>query len=218
MSVVTFESAVSPDATLIRKPLAGAVFVKRYEAGDTPVTQVYTSAGGLIIPADYEDVGLTSKSSGLRFGRDTDTADVESWGHSQPTRRDMTTDVTTLQFTMQESKRVVFELHQGVDLTAVKPDAQGNVIIDKPRAPLALDWRVFVLSKDGDGPTAIYWLDWLPNATVSGVENQEYGDSELSYTVTMTAFEDPAVRTAHRKVWGGPGLDPTAMGFLPAAP
>lgn len=214
MSVQTFESVQTANVKNIRKALAGAVFVKRWAAGDAPITKVYTAASGLVVPSGYTHVGVTSKESGLKFGRDTDTADVESWGYSQPTRRDITSDVTTLQFTMQESKRSVFELYNGTDLSAVTPDTDKNIVMDKPRRPQALDWRVFVLSKDGDGPDAVYWLDWLPNAQVTGVEDQEYTeDSELAYTVTMTGFEDPDVLTAHRKVWGGPGIDTDAMGF-----
>lgn len=214
MTVATWESVQTPNVKNIRKPLAGAVFVKRWAADDTPITTVWTTADGLTIPSGYVHVGVTSKSSTLKIGRDTDSADVESWGYSQPTRRDLTRDVTTMQFTMQESKKQVFELHAGVDLAQVKSDAQNNIIIDKPKAPQALDWRVIVLSKDGDGADAVYWLDWLPNARVTGVEDQEYGEeNELAYAVTLTGFEDPAVRTAHRKIWGGPGIDVVGMGF-----
>ena len=71
-----------------------------------------------------------------------------------------------------------------------------------------------VLAKDGDGADAIYWLDWLPMAQVTGMEDVENSEStERAYTVTMTGYEDPVVRTAHRQVWGGPGIDAIAMGF-----
>lgn len=214
MSVETFDSVRSGNVKNIRKALAGAVFVKRWAEGDAPITQVYTTAGGLIIPTGYTDVGVLSKSSAAKFARDTNTSDVESWGYAQPTRRDITSDVTTVQFTMQESKRQVFELHGGMDLSAVVPDVDGNIVIDKPNRPQSIDWRVFVLAKDGDGADAIYWLDWLPMAQVTAMEDVENSESaERAYTVTMTGYEDPAVRTAHRQVWGGPGIDAAAMGF-----
>lgn len=214
MSVETFESVRSPNVKNIRKALAGAVFVKRYEDADPEVTQVWTTAGGLLVPAGYEDVGVLSKSSALKLARDVNTSDVESWGFSQPSRRDITADVTTIQFTMQESKRIAMELHGGVDLSGVTPDVDGNIVVDKPQRPQALDWRVFVLCKDGDGADAIYWLDWLPNAQVTGMEDQEFSEAnEKAYTVTVTGYEDPALNTAHRTIWGGPGIDPAAMGF-----
>ena len=216
MSVETFDSVRDPNVKNIRKALAGAVFVKRWATGDAPITKVWTAAGGLVIPTGYTDVGVLAKASAAKFARDTNTSDVESWGYAQPTRRDVTSDVTTVQFTMQESKRQVFELHGGVDLSAVTPDSDGNVIIDKPQRPQSLDWRVFVLCKDGDGADAVYWLDWLPMAQVTAMEDVENSESaERAYTVTMTGYEDPAVKTAHRQVWGGPGIDAEAMGFAP---
>ena len=220
MPVSTFDQIKGHNTKLIRKALAGAVFAKRYDPDDKPITQVYTTAAGLVIPSGYTSVGVTSKSSAAKFARDTSTAEVESWGYGDPTRQDLIKDVTTLQFTMQESKKAVFELYNSVDLSGLATDADGNVIMDKPTAPQALDWRVFTLSKDGDGPNAIYFLKWLPNCRVTGVEDQELSDgAELAYTVTMTGFVDPALLTAVREVWGGPGLDHTAMGFpAPAGP
>ena len=214
MSVETFDSVRTPNVKNIRKALAGAVFVKRWVSGDAPITKVWTATGGLLIPTGYLDVGVLSKASAAKFARDTNTSDTESWGYTTPTRRDTTSDTTTCQFTMQESKRTSMELHGGVDLSAVVPDTDGNIVIDKPGRPQMLDWRVFVLCKDGDGADAIYWLDWLPYAQVTGMEDIENSESaERAYTVTMTGYEDPAVRTAHRQVWGGPGIDTAAMGF-----
>lgn len=212
--VTTFDTLDTTNSALIRKALQGLIFVKLQEDSDTEVKQVYTTADGLILPSGYEHVGLINKKDGVKFARDTDSADVESWGKGQPTRRDITKDITTVQFTMQESRRQAFELYNGVDLSAVKADVENNLIIDKPSSPQSLDYRLFILSKDGDGASAIYWLDWLPNAMVTAAEDQTYTtEDELGYTVTMTGFEDPKFRTAHRKVWGGPGLDVTGMGF-----
>lgn len=214
MSVASFDSIRDTNTRLIRKALAGVVFVKRYEPADDPITQVYTTAAGLAIPPGYVDVGAISKSAAVRFARETGNSDVESWGFGEPTRRDIVRDITTMQFTMQESKKQVFELYNSVDLTSVTADGEGNIIIDKPTRPQRLDWRAFTLSKDGDGADAIYFLKWLPNAQVTSIEDQSWSeDSEISYTVTMTGYEDPALKTAVREVWGGPGIDAEAMGF-----
>ena len=219
VSIATFDSVRDTNVKNIRKGLAGAVFVKPWDAADEPIVKVYTTAGGLTLPADYEDVGYLSKGSSLKVGRETSTSDVESWGESQPTRRDVTTDITTIQFTMQESKRVAFELHSGADLSQVTPDADKNIVMDKPRRPTIRDYRMYVLQKDGDGADAIYWLDWLPLCNVTGVEDLESSqESERAYTVTMTGRNDDAVGTAHRQVWGGPGINPTAMGFPAPTP
>lgn len=215
MSVpASFDDVKGHNTKNIRKALGGAVFAKRYEDGDEEITQVYTEAAGLIIPSGYQSVGVLSKSSATQFARDTGTDEVESWGYGEPTRTDLTRDVTTLRFTMQESKRLAFELYNQVDLSAVTPDSDGNIVMDKPTRPQKLDWRIFVLSKDGDGLQSIYFLKWLPNCSITGVEALDLAEAnEMAYTVTATGYEDPAIRTAVREVWGGPGLDAEAIGF-----
>lgn len=214
MSVATFDSIKGHNVRNIRKALAGALFVKRFEEGDAPITRVWSESEGLIIPADYVSVGVTAKGSPPQFGRDMQTSDVESWGHAEPTRSDVSRDVDTLQFTAQESKLVVFELYRGADYSSVTPDVDGNIILDKPSTPSTDFWRAFTLSKDGDGADAVYWLDWLPRCSVTAVENQTLSeDTELQFSVTLTGYQDPAVSTSRRTIWGGPGLDPEAMGF-----
>lgn len=214
MSVATFEDAKSHNPKLIRKMLQGSVFVKRWDASDPEITTVYTVATGLVIPDGYVDVGLIKKSDAIAWNRDTASADVESWGYGEPTRRDLTSDVSTVAFTMQESKRQVLEIYNSTDLSAVLPDADGNVVIDKPTTPQAIRWRMFTIAKDGDGADAVYFLKALPNCQVSEISEQSWSDAdELSYQVTMTGFNDPDWGTACREVWGGPGFDPAAAGF-----
>ncbi|NNG20497.1 hypothetical protein HJ590_13160 [Naumannella sp. ID2617S] len=217
MSVQSFDSVRKHNTRLIRKALEGSIFVKRWEEADPEIEKVYTSATGLVIPTGYEDVGVISKKDAAKWARDTDTADVESWGYGEPTRRDVNKDISTVAFTMQESKRQVFELHQGVDLSAVRPDADGNVVIDKPGRPQAIHWRLFMLAKDGDGADAVYFLRALPRCTVSKFEDQTWGEEdEIQYGVEMTGYKDQAWGTAVREIWGGPGLDAEEMGFATA--
>ena len=217
MSVASFDSVKGHDVRNIRKALAGALFVKRFEEDDDPITQVWSESSGLIIPPDYVSVGVTAKGSPPQFARDMQTSDVESWGHPEPTRSDVSRDVDTLQFTAQESKLITFELYRGADYSGVTPDADGNVVLDKPSTPSTEFWRAFTLSKDGSGAAAIYWLDWLPRCSVTAVENQTLGEeTELQYAVTLTGYQDEAVATSRRTIWGGPGLDPEAMGFAQA--
>lgn len=218
MSVTSFEDAQNHNTKLIRKALEGSVFVKRWEADDPEIEQIWTTAGGLVIPPGYTDVGVITKSDAVQWARDTDSADVESWGYGEPTRRDLTKDTTTMKFTMQESKRQVFELYNNVDMSAIAADADGNVVMDKPTRPQALSWRAFQLAKDGDGADAYYFLKALPNCQVTEVENQTWGEEdEMQYGVTLTGFRDPKWGTACREIWGGPGLDAAAMGFAAGA-
>ena len=219
MSVATFDSIKDHNTRLIRKALEGSVFMKRWAEDDTPITQVYKAATGLVIPVGYFDVGVISKADAISWNRDTDTSDVESWGYGDPTRRDIIKDTSTVEFTMQESKRHVLEVYNSTDLSGVQADADGNVIVDKPRIPRSLRWRMFSLAKDGDGADAIYFLRSLPHGQVTSIAEQKWSeDEELSYKVTLTGFVDDAWGTAVREVWGGPGFDAVDAGYLPATP
>lgn len=215
----TFDEVKQHNRRLIRKALEGSVFMKRWEEDDDPITQVYTEAAGLVIPDGYFDVGMIKKDDAIAWGRDTESQDTESWGYGEPTRRDLTRDVSTVQFTMQESKREVLEVYNGVDLSAVTADADGNVIIDKPRIPQAIRWRMFTLAKDGDGADAVYFLRSMANCQVSEIAEQSWSDSaELTYQTTLTGFFDEGWGTSVREIWGGPGFDAEDAGFQPAAP
>lgn len=215
--MATFDELKDHDTRLIRKALEGSVFMKRWDEADDPIDTVYTAADGLSVPAGYFDVGVIRKSDAIAWGRDTESQDVESWGYGEPTRRDLTRDVSTVSFTMQESKREVLEVYNGVDLSAVAADEDGNVIVDKPRIPQALRWRMFTLAKDGDGADAVYFLKAMPNCQVSEIAEQTWSDAEeLVYNVTLTGFYDDGWGTAVREIWGGPGFNAEDAGFLPA--
>ena len=100
MSVATFDSIKDHNTKLIRKALEGSIFMKRWAEDDLPITQVYKSATGLVIPVGYFDVGVIRKADATTWNRDTETSDVESWGYGDPTRRDIIKDTSTCQFTM----------------------------------------------------------------------------------------------------------------------
>lgn len=199
------------DDALIRKGLQGAVFVAPYASTSAEIDKLTDGTGLLAIPSGYTDVGRLTKDQGVAWTRDIETSDVTSLGASQPTRRDITSDVTGLQFTMQESKRAVFELYEGQDLSAVEPDANGNISWDRADRPATIYYRVFVLFKDGEGADAVYFAKWLPRAMVTDRSEQSWNEeSELQYGVTLTAFVDDEVGTSIRTLWAG---NTTEMGF-----
>ena len=214
MSITTLEDAQDHNPRLIRKALEGSIFIKPWAKTDAEIEKIYTAAGGLIIPTGYVDVGVIAKDQAVQWDRETETADVNSWSYAEPTRRDLVKDVVTMAFNMHESKNRVFELWHGVDLSAVTADSDGNIVIDKPKTPQARRYRVFQLAKDGDGADAVYFMRCLPNAQVTGVGGQKWGDdAELVYPITMTGSFDPDWGTSQREIWGGPGVSATDMGF-----
>lgn len=203
---------------LIRKGLEGSVFAKRYTDADAEIETLKDASGLLALPPGYEDVGNLTKDQGVNWTRSVDTSETTSLGKSEPTRVDIVSDVTGLQFTMQESRKAVFELYDGIDLSGIKQDQYGNVSWDKADRPAAIYYRMFALFKDGDGVDAIYFAKWLPRTQVTDRGEQAWNENdEVQYPVTLTAYNDKTVGTSMRTLWAGPAAKMTAMGFPVAA-
>lgn len=220
MVAKTFDEQSGHQPTNIRKILEMAIYVKPKEAADTEITQIWTAADGLIVPAGYMPVGLTTKDDGATWTRDQELSEVESFGYSEPTRSDSIKDKSGLSFTMQESKRTAMELFHNLDLSKVTTDADGNFFFDKASRPVKITYRVLGIGKDGDGPDAIYQARWLPDATITENGEQAWSEGdEIRYPATFSSKTDKVVGTSLREIWGGPGLDHVAMGFpAPAGP
>ncbi len=209
----TFAEVKGHNRDLIRKTLEMSIFVKPVADADTEITSVWDGTG-LVVPTGYGAVGMVTKGDGASWTRDQSTSDTEAMGYAEPVRRDITSDVNGLAFTMIESKRQTLELYHGVDLAGVTTDANGNFYFDKPSRPSVRRYRVLALGKEGDGNEAIYLARWLPNAQVT--ENGEQAwveETEIQYPATLTGFTDDEFGTSFREIWGGPGVDHEAMGF-----
>lgn len=202
---------------LIRKGLEGSVFVAPYSE-DTEIDALMDAQGGLVaLPPGYEDVGLITKDQGVAWSREVDTSDVESLGRSEPTRRDIISDVTGLEFTMQEMKALTLELYEGLSLADVVAEAAGdhsNIVFDKPDRPASIYYRLLALFKDGEGADAFYFAKWLPRVQVTDRSEQSWNENdEIQYGVTVTAFNDPEFGTSVRTLLGVPTAAVAKMGF-----
>lgn len=212
-AVPTFNDLQNFVDSNIRKGLQGSIFVAPMSVTDE-ITALKDGSGLLAIPAGYTDVGRITKDQGATWTRDTETADVTSLGAASPTRTDIISVTRGLAFTMQESKRQVFELHEGQSLTGVEYDANGNVSWDAPDRPADLYYRVLALFKDGEGVDAIYFAKWLPRAKVTETGEQVWNEeNEIQYPVTMSAFVDDDFGTALRTLWAASTDRLDDMGF-----
>lgn len=217
--MATFNEVKGHNSSNIRKILEFALFAKPYDADALDdITQIWTEVDGLMVSADYEPIGHTTKGD-TSWTRDQDWQDVESHGYGEPTRRDNAQDVEGLSFTAQETNKLVLELYRDADLSGITPDSDGNLVFKKGSRPAGRRWHVLAIGKDGDGPDAIYMAKWLPNAQVTEMGEMPWSEEdEVRYEISMTAFTDSTVGSSMVDLLGGPGLDHEAMGFpAPAA-
>lgn len=216
--MATFSEVKGHNQANIRKILEFALFaVPKVSDPEDEIQQIWTAADGLMVPPEYEPIGHTTKTD-TSWSREQNWVDTESHGYGEPTRRDNTQDIEGLSFVAQETNRMVLELYRDADLSGITPDADGNIRIKKGSRPAGRRWSVLAIGKDGDGPDAIYMARWLPDAQVTEMGEQNWGEEEeLRYQMSLTAFTDPDVGSSMVELYGGPGLNHEAMGF-PAPP
>lgn len=212
--MVSFNEVKGHDGSNVRKILELALFAKPFsEDGLEEITQIWTESDGLLVPPDYEPIGHTTKGD-TSWSREQNWVDTESHGYGEPIRRDNTQDIEGLSFVAQETNRLVLELYRDADLSGITPDADGNIVFKKAARPAGRRWHVLAIGKDGDGPDALYIARWLPEAQVTEMAEQAWTEeTELNYSISMTAYTNNTVGTSMVELMGGPGLDHEAMGF-----
>lgn len=190
--------------------------------GTTPAVTVAATTEGtaidlLALPAGYTDIGLVRKEDGYSWGNEWEMAETASHGYSDPTRRDILSNVSTVGFTAQETKRRVLEMFHNVDLSSVVPNAtSGEVAFDKPLSMTTRYYRALFVGRDGIGTSAIYMGVLYPRAMVSETGEQSGSEeTELAYPLTLTATPDSTAGTSVRYMFGGPGWRSllSSMGF-----
>jgi hypothetical protein len=192
---------------LIRKALNGGIWSAPLSAAAPATLTTGASADPTAIPAEYTDLGYILKDDGVTFSRAIENSDTMSWGASEPTRRDVTSDVDTIAFSMQETHRGSLEMYHGVDLSGVTPTAvTGEVAFNKAASPQTIYRRGLVICQDGVGTDAVYLGRFYPRLSITGVEDLQWADgTEIRYRVTATAFVDSTLGYSVRFMFGGAG-------------
>src|ERR1044071_6690805 len=108
-NVPTYSGLASKNSGLIRKALDGSLFAAPYESD--PIADLSNSSSALLaLPTGYEDGGLMT-DEGIRFSREVETSEIPSWGRTEPTRSDVTSDVTGIAVDFQETKKLTIALY-----------------------------------------------------------------------------------------------------------
>lgn len=209
--MVTLEEAAQFKEENLFRALEFAVFAKPAEEGDEEVTFAYDESG-IFVPEGYDPVGFTTKDDGATWSRNTENSDDTSHGRSQPTRRDITSDVSGLSFTAQESKRLTMELFWSQEIA--EQVTEHGIYWDKATRPSPRRVRLLGVATDLAESGLVVCARWLPNAQLDEGSDQTWSDSAATtYPLSFTAFHSSTFGTAFREMWGGPGFDSTARGF-----
>lgn len=227
MADQTFADIDNRDGTTVFKALKGGIFLAPETA---PALEALTADSAATpgaptlapLPDDYYGLGWLS-TAGAVLSDAISTSDISGWGGLEPVRRDITSDVTTVQVVALQTTKNVMATFYGVDPSTITADTTtGEVSIAKPNTPQATYYRALVLGVDGAAANEMYFAHFLPRVSISARGSQTFAmgdDTGISWDMTFTAFTDPALGYADRFIAAGAGWKnlATATGFALAA-
>lgn len=213
-----FLALANKQEDLVRKTVDMSVFIAPITA--PLITNLTDSADKLLqaLPAGYDDVGLLT-SDGAQFSREIERSEITSAGRVTPTRTDITSDVSSLEISCQETKLSTIGLHTGADVSAIVPDpVSGEVKIAKPERPKPLKYRCLTVGVDENDAGEIYIARYFARAEVADVGDQPFQSEEdeaLLWPVTLSGRFDKTAGYSEVWLFGGPGWHSllTQMGF-----
>lgn len=203
-----FEKLREAKGSLIRKALGGLIMVAPMET-EIPEKIMADPEGNLIDfkQAGFKPLGWLTAGDGISFARETEVAEVTSFGSQDPTRIDITSDSTSATFTCQETNRQVLEMFYGKDLSDMTMDANGEFSFTPDTAPETIYRRIIYIAKDGNGDNAKFIAKIMPRAMVSETTEQSWSaENEMSYGLTVRATTDEDANYSIRHAFGGPGF------------
>ncbi len=209
------DKADSPE--LIRKSLQGLAFIAPMTA-QMPASILDADGTLKALPTGWDPVGVVS-TDGFVFTSDVDKVDTEAWGYSVPVRTDIQKAPKQIQMTpLERYRRVIQELTLGVDLSAIKASAQGEVIFDEPDLPEPGEYRFFVMFMDGTPSNPFYRAKAFSRVKFAESDDEKWSgdDDSVGQQITLDVLIGPEgypVRHFH----GGKGFDAKTYGFAATA-
>lgn len=203
-----YTSLQNRKSQLIRKAKEGSVFIDEISSDlILSITEGAESALSLPPSLASRDLGWLTED-GVGFSGEIAESTINSFGATEPTRREVTTDTTSVAVTAQETNIVTIGLYTGNDLEALVPDpVTGELIVTKPPRPRLQHFRVLALSVDEHEGQELYIARYLPRATLARNPEQAYtaGDAATTWGMTFTSTLDNEAGYSERYFFGGPG-------------
>ncbi len=162
------------DATNVRVAVTGAVYAAP-EGSTLPTTSTATP------DAAFKDLGYLSED-GLVQARDVDSDEITTWQNGTIVRRTITSQSTTIEFTLVETKEEVLEfVNPGAAITGAGPYAMEVGPVTSVRRAVVFD----VLDD------TIHIRKVYPNCEITDFGDVEYVNGQaISYPVTLTCYPD----------------------------
>lgn len=200
---------------LIRKALDGSVFQAAMSVALPATLTIDGETTGTptlyeLDAGDWTDLGLMD-DNGAKFSSDVTSTDITSWGRVEPSRRDITKDVTGLHIVMQETKLATVSSYFGIDPATVTPDATtGEVHFTKASRPSPVYNRLYTIGVDQNDHGEIYCACLMPRASVTGKGDIPFdsGSDAVLWDTTWTAYTDSTAGYSVQFRFGGPGWKP----------
>jgi hypothetical protein len=220
-TATTFGALVTQNNANVRKALKGGVLVApmsqalpsslTIDSPTTPGTPVLQTLTGFTSLGFFDD-------SGAVFDENINSSDIAAWGELAPVRRDITSDVTALKVTGLETNKTTLATYFGVDATTLVPDATtAELQIPKNASPVALYYRVLVLSQDGAAGSEYWIARMLPRASLTNIGSMTFAskDTPIAYDMEFTAYKDATAGYSVMTYLAGPGwkTNKTGAGF-----
>lgn len=215
-----YQSFQKRKSQLIRKAKEGSLFID--DVSSELLTTISDPSSQLVLPSTLADGDLGwFTDDGIAFSGEVTESTVTSFGATEPTRREINQDTTTIAVTAQETKLTNIGLYTGNDLAALTPDPEsGELIVTKPPRPRLRHVRALGLAVDEHEGEEIYIGRYLPRATVSRAPEQSFtaGDTALSWGLQFQSTLDSEAGYSERYFFAGPGWKALLedMGFATA--
>lgn len=223
MTETTFSTLVSYNDSNVRKGLVGgALFAPlatalptslTIDSAETPGTPVLQS-----LPTGFVNLGRLT-DAGAVFAENVTSSDITGWGALEPIRRDITSDVKTLQIVGLETNKATISIFHDLDEASLPtPDATTKELqVPRSTTPVAKYFRILVLLQDG-APGSEYWFGRLfPRASVTSRGSQSWAaaDTTVSWDITLTAYTDATAGYSSKDFYAGPAwkTNITGAGF-----
>lgn len=222
MTGTTLTALKAAQLGLLLKPLDAAVFVAPWL---TAPPSAFTSSASVLqaLPTGYVSVGTIDKKSGITFARAITDAPIQSYGYLQPTRDDITDDVTTLEFEPQQTNALTLSLTTGAALSSITANSlSGEVFIAQPIDEEITYYSVIVIGKDGPDSAPTYIFKVMPKCAITKFAGESWTPTTLkSQKLTLTAFPDSTLGYAVAHGFGGTGwtsqLVNTGISYTPVS-